>query len=157
MITPLPRPLLALLALAVIPLGCGHAPTLAPPDLHPNQDTCHECGMTVSDVRHAAAVMVLKYGLVEQFVFDDTGEMLAFADPAGATQIRRYAHDFGTGAWIDAAAAYFVKAPDVHTPMATGVIAYAAASDARAAAERYHGQVLNDRPGVPAVPVADAE
>lgn len=148
---------LTLLALAAIPLGCGHAPTLAPPDLHPNQDTCHECGMTVSDLRHAAAVVVLKDGLVEQFVFDDTGEMLAFPDPAGATQVRRYAHDFGTGTWIDASAAYFVKTADVHTPMATGVVAYAAASDARAAAERYHGQVLSDRPGVAGARVATAE
>lgn len=130
--------LTALLAPAVVagPFGCGHTPALGPPEIHLNQDTCHECGMTVSDPRHAAAVVVLRDGMEESYVFDDTGEMLDFTPPGNCTEVRRYAHDFLTGKWFDAATLRFVRDRSLHTPMDTGVVAYADPTAADAAARR---------------------
>jgi copper chaperone NosL len=105
--------------------ACSRAPNLDPPELRVGQDTCHECGMIISDARHAAAILATRDGLEETYLFDDTGEMLDFQPPAGAAVDRRFVHDFATGQWIDAAAARFVKSPALRTPMGTGVVAYA--------------------------------
>lgn len=147
----------ALLAVAIASAGCGQTPTLAPPELHPNQDTCHECGMTVSDVRHAAAIVFLRDGMVEHFVFDDTGEMLESPTPPGVAEVRRYVHDFQTGQWIDAATAHFIRASELHTPMATGIVAFSDQAAARAAASTFHGEVLDHPPDSAATrPAADS-
>jgi nitrous oxide reductase accessory protein NosL len=139
------RRVLVLLASAVVagPLGCSHKPALGPPEIHLNQDTCHECGMTVSDARHAAAVVVLRDGVEETYVFDDTGEMIDFTPPDHCTEVRRYAHDFPTGRWFDAAALRFVRDRGLHTPMDTGVVAYAEPAAADAAGRRRGAQALS--------------
>lgn len=141
------HPTLALAALIVPalvagPVSCAHKPVLGPPEIHLNQDTCHECGMTLSDARHAAAVVVLRDGIEESYVFDDTGEMLDFTPPDHCTAVRRYAHDFPTGKWVDAAALRFVCDHDLHTPMDTGVVAYANPTAADAAVRRPGARLL---------------
>jgi hypothetical protein len=98
--------------------------------------------MTVSDARHAAAVVVLRDGIEETYVFDDTGEMLDFTPPDHYTDVRRYAHDFPTGKWFDAAALRFVRDRTLHTPMDTGVVAYADPTAADAAAQRPSARLL---------------
>jgi nitrous oxide reductase accessory protein NosL len=109
---------------ALVVAGCSKPGALGPPEIHLNQDTCHACGMTVSDERHAAAVVFRHDGVEESFVFDDTGELLDFQPPANATDVTRFVHDFASGQWINAADARFDKSREHHTPMGTGVVAY---------------------------------
>ena len=123
--------------------GCGKTDDLSPPDIHFGQDTCHACGMIIEDDRYAAAVVSLNAsGDVERHAFDDAGEMLEFKPAAGATSVRRYVRDAGTRQWVDAGRATFVKAPDLQTPMGSGVAAYADAGAARAFASQHGGTVL---------------
>jgi copper chaperone NosL len=150
-----PLPAIAVLLAATLS-GCGSNPGAAPPEIRVNQDTCHECGMIISDARHAAAIMAARDGMEEQYLFDDTGEMFEFQLPPGATGARRYVHDFTTGQWIDADTAHFVEAPDLRTPMGTGIVAYATAEAAGAAAARHNGRIKR-LPPMPALSVAAAD
>jgi nitrous oxide reductase accessory protein NosL len=120
--------------------GCGKPEDVGPPEIRFGQDTCHACGMIVDDDRYAAAVVtVTDGGAVEPRVFDDVGEMLEFAPPAGARDVRRYVRDAATRQWVDAARATFAKPRGLHTPMGTGIAAYADAAAARAALDASGG------------------
>jgi copper chaperone NosL len=129
----------AALALA----GCGKTDDFGPPDIHFGQDTCHACGMIIEDDRYAAAaVFVTPTGDVERQSFDDAGEMLEFQPPAGTTNLHRYVRDASTRHWLDATTATFVKAPDLQTPMGSGIAAYSDPATARAFADTHKGTLL---------------
>ena len=134
-----------LLVLAVVALfavsGCGKPEGLGPPEIRLGQDTCHECGMAITDERYAAAVVVDQDGVVERFLFDDAGEMLSFAAPAGKPA-RWYVRDAATRQWVEAGAATFVKAEKLETPMGSGIAAYASAETAARVAKEHGGEVM---------------
>lgn len=143
------RAWLVLLVVLVAQLtGCGHVPTLDPPELHLGQDTCYDCSMIISEARFAAAVVTIQDGQRVQYLFDDLGEMLRFTLPQAAqsvptSQIRYWAHDFETSSWIDASKAHYVWAKSIHTPMGTGIIAFAEQASAQASAKSNEGQAMN--------------
>jgi copper chaperone NosL len=130
-------------AAAIALAGCGGGDDLGPPEIHFGQDTCHACGMIIEDDRYAAAVVSLNAsGDLERHAFDDAGEMLEAAQPAGAKTVRRYVRDASTRQWVDADKATFAKTRDLHTPMGSGIAAYADPAAARAAVEAHGGSVL---------------
>jgi copper chaperone NosL len=141
-------------AAAVALAGCGTGDDLGPPDIHFGQDTCHACGMIIEDDRYAAAVVtVTAAGDIERRLFDDVGEMLEAAPPAGARSVRRYARDAATRRWLDADKATFAKTRDLPTPMGSGIAAYADPAAARAAIDAHGGSLLTPAPtSAPAAP-----
>lgn len=132
------------LAALVVGAGCGGGRDDAgPPEIHFGQDTCHACGMIIEDERYAAAVTATTAGgVAERYLFDDVGEMLEFVPPAGAQRVRRFVRDADTKLWADAASVTFVKTRDLHTPMGSGIAAYATPQAARAAIAAHGGTVI---------------
>ena len=66
--------------------GCGgESATAGPPEISYGRDTCHRCGMIVSDERYAAA-LVATDGTTR--VFDDIGEMVETVRKVGDAEGR---------------------------------------------------------------------
>ena len=120
----------ALLAPLVL-VGCGgdQADVTAPPEISYGRDTCHRCGMIISDDRYAAA-LVAADGTSE--VYDDVGEMLQSVSETGLNGRRAWVHDWSSRQWIDATAAIFIRTAPELTPMGTGYIAFERPQDAAA-------------------------
>jgi len=112
-------------ALALLAAACGAAsagPT-GPPGISYGRDICIECGMSIDDVRFAAAYR-LDDGTEKGF--DDVGGLVVhdrkFGGLAGATV---WVHDFETEHWILAVEAYFLPTRGVASPMGHGILAFA--------------------------------
>ena len=120
--------------------GCKPPPTDGPPQVRYGQDSCIHCGMIISDERFAAATVATVDGASRHLLFDDIGDMLAYERKHPEIQVqRRYVHDHATREWLNAAAAIYLKADGLHTPMGSGIAAFAT----REAAEK----LSTDNPG----------
>lgn len=83
-------------------------------------DSCHHCGMVVSDLRHAVSVLDEdKDGHPTTRHFDDVGCFLAFAHKSKRTKWDGVVHDYSTGKPIRVSEAHFAKT-DILTPMGSG-------------------------------------
>jgi copper chaperone NosL len=112
--------------------GCDDTQTLAPPTLHCGRDVCTECGMIINEARFAGAMIVEHDGAPGYQVFDDIGEMLDqdLIHPDQKT-LARYVQDYGGGGWVRAESARYYVDPELHTPMGTGMVAFATDQGAR--------------------------
>ncbi|MFN7020588.1 MAG: nitrous oxide reductase accessory protein NosL [Phycisphaerales bacterium] len=132
---------------AVSTAGCDSAPLSGPPTLRAGRDECRECGMIISEDRHACAMLVESSGFREHILFDDIGCMLDLerAGPEKRTILERHVHDFVSKSWVPAETASFLFADPgaAPTPMGSGIIAYASRLEAQAGAERTGGVVLD--------------
>ncbi len=118
--------------------GCREAEVVGPPELKLGRDQCAHCGMIISDERFAAAMIVKTDRGNRALVFDDIGDMVAYPrDHPEQTIIHRYVKDFDSSEWVKADQANFVRVLDMHTPMGSGLIAYAS-QDAAAAKQGSH-------------------
>jgi copper chaperone NosL len=123
--------------------GCSQRPADGPPVVRYGTDECADCGMILSDERFAAALRVMTNGESHDLLFDDIGDMLEYerANPTAHVS-RRFVHDFDTRQWIDPAAAHFIKSEEFHSPMGSGIAAFADEQRGRARAEQSHSQLL---------------
>lgn len=139
----LSRALVAALLLA----ACSSEVLTGPPALRPGRDMCAECGMLVSEERHASALLVDDRGLRSHLVYDDIGCMLdAEAEGLdGKTVLERHVRDLGTGTWLAAeSAAFLVTDPDrLPTPMGSGIGAWSSPAAAATAAQQHGGMVVD--------------
>lgn len=115
------RSLLVLVCLS----ACNSAVGEGPVDIKYDRDTCHKCGMVISDRQYAAEVRGGPKRAVTRF--DDVGCALSwlegqtfFEDPTTFIWVA----DMNTGTWLDARAARFVGGRT--TPMGYGFGAAAA-------------------------------
>lgn len=115
-----------LLVIALVS-GCGK-PDDGPQPIALGEDDCGLCRMIISEQNYAAQARF--DGKVENY--DDIGCLGERLGGAAQPQAMWVA-DQSSGAWIDARAAVFVHAPELKTPMASGLAAF---SD-RARAERF--------------------
>jgi copper chaperone NosL len=152
------RLFVAAAALLALLAGCSGDKPLDPPDIRFGQDTCAECGMIVSDERFAGAIVYRRDREVQHALFDDVGEMLTFTPPH-AEASRWWVRDAQTRAWVDADAAHFVVESRTHTPMGTGVLAFASSDDADRAITADGGQRVDlaQAKQALAIPAASAE
>jgi copper chaperone NosL len=114
----------------VLLLGCGRP---APQPIRYGQDLCDHCHMTISDPRFAGEIVT------------HTGRVYRFDDPACLAAFRRdqLRDTTGASAWVndfphperllDASSAVYVQSAALHTPMASGLAAFADASQADSA------------------------
>jgi copper chaperone NosL len=115
-------------AAALLP-GCSGAPNDGPPKVRYGQDECVLCGMILTDQRHVAALRVTQEGEQRDLLFDDIGDMLEYERDNATLDVRqRFVHDFETRQWIDAADATFLRSEKIHTPMGSGIVAFAEAA-----------------------------
>jgi copper chaperone NosL len=141
---------------AMLAWGCGQPETDGPPNVRYGQDECIHCGMILSEERHTAAIVHLVDGdRRESLLFDDIGDLIDYEIEHPELRIhRRYVHDLDTKQWLDASAAAIVHAPGLHTPMGSGLAAFASRESASAAVTRLSaGQVL-DWPGAVTLRIA---
>ncbi len=69
--------------------------------------------------------------------FDDLGEMFMFYQKHPDEQVQAwFVHDYGTSEWTRAEQAFFVQSDGLHTPMGSGLAAFATREAAQAEAER---------------------
>lgn len=119
-----------ILALGLLLGACGSEADLdSPPELVLGQDVCDECSMIINDARFAASYVTVT-GEVRRF--DDIGDMLVYMQKHAENVHRYWVHDMHSEEWIDTSEATFVMSPDLHTPMAWGLAAFAEHADAEA-------------------------
>lgn len=132
----------AMAALAALELcGCGGEASLEPPVIHYGESICDVCGMIISDERFAAAIVWADDGGRHELLLDDAGELADVKRVASDREVV-YVHDALSADWIDARAAVFLRSEDLHTPMGTGVAAYADRASAEAAQQARGGELL---------------
>ena len=129
---------------ALVVFGCARENPDAPPRIRYGQDECVLCGMIVSDERHAAALRITEDGRQRDLFFDDIGDLIEYErDNADLQVTRRYVHDFKTRQWLDASTAHFVQTDGVHTPMGSGIVAFADPAHAEAQKAEKGGKLLS--------------
>lgn len=135
------------LALAALAAGCAKPPLDGPPELRLGRSECAECNMLVSEDRCSSALLIEDRGRRDHLIYDDVGCMLDDERDVldGRTVVRRYVHDHGTRAWLDASSAAFaVTDPKkVMTPMGSGILAFERRDDAQRVIDEHGGEVLN--------------
>jgi copper chaperone NosL len=155
--------LIAAIAAAALLSGCSGAPNDGPPKVRYGQDECVLCGMILTDQRHVAALRVTQDGEQRDLLFDDIGDMLEYErDNAPLDVRRRFVHDFETRRWIDAAEAAFLRSEKIHTPMGSGIVAFAEESRGLARATQEGAKLvrfaaLNAEPVVAGGPCCEKE
>ena len=125
--------IVAIIMIVALAAGCSREAGDGPPQVRYGQDECALCGMIVSDERHAAALRAVVDGETRDLLFDDVGDMVEYEQENSSVKaVRRYVHDFETRRWVDAEQAKFVQDDKVHTPMGSGILAFADEMRARA-------------------------
>lgn len=134
------RGVLLAATLGLLLAACGgRTGALQPPEIYYGEDICAHCGMIISDPRFAA-VIVSPTG--ESRKYDDLGCMLDDYSHSQAEMAAIYIHDYNTSTWLDGKAAYYVRANDLHTPMASGLVAFSDRAAAEALAQAHGAEVL---------------
>jgi copper chaperone NosL len=135
---------LALTSLFIATLiGCSTRSEDGSPQVRWGADECAHCGMIVSDERFAAALRIITDGEQRDLAFDDIGDMIAYEREHKPLDIRkRFVKDSESRQWTDAASAVFVRNDNTHTPMGSGISAFAQQAQADACIARSGGKVL---------------
>ena len=120
----------------LLAVGCQHAAP-GPADIEPG-DICASCKMAISEKRYAAELIDRDGELLR---FDDIGCMLRWVEGQPHEATAYFVADFDSRKWVRAEEAYYVRSPELKTPM-SGIVAFQDASSAEAAAARYHGDRL---------------
>jgi copper chaperone NosL len=120
--------------------ACSSSGEPQPPKIDYGRDLCDHCGMVIDDPRFAAALLLDNGQAVK---FDDLGEAFAYIAENPNVSVRaRFVHDFQTQEWLRGEKAFFVVSEQVHSPMATGVAAFADRSQADSFARGVGAKVL---------------
>jgi copper chaperone NosL len=132
---------LATLCLLLL-IGCG-TNKVEPVALAP-EDMCDYCRMVISEKRYAAE-FIDNEG--KAFKFDDIGCMVNFIKSKRSTTkvVAHFVMDFDSRQWIKADDAYYVRSPELTTPMNGGIAAFGDQSKAQEAVGKYHGTLLRSK------------
>ncbi len=126
-----------LLALTAVTFAtaCSEQSPDAPPEITYGVSACADCGMIISDERYASATIVAdERGRPTPLLFDDIGDQILHeANNADLQVLARWVHDHATLQWLRAETAFYVRSPALHTPMASGIAAFASRPAAEAA------------------------
>lgn len=127
------------LILGVALLANCQRQTGQPVALEPH-DMCAHCRMAISEERYAAE-LINSDGDV--FKFDDISCMANFINTRESTKVvAHYVMDFDERQWIKADDAFYMRSPELTTPMSGGIIAFKSEAQALQAAGKYNGKVL---------------
>lgn len=132
------RRTLVIVAVALLSTACS-ATAAGPPAIVVDRTACGHCGMLISEPIYAAAYHM--HGQQAR-VFDDIGCMLDALRRETAAPLDVWVQDASGTGWINAHEARFVASSAIRTPMRGGILAYADAAAAGAAAAAHRGEVL---------------
>lgn len=130
----------ALIALALL-CGCQRAAAWppAPVAVALGEDACASCRMITSDARFGAQLHD-RAGGVQQF--DDLGCWQKAVAGTRPDPVATFVRSFSNGEWIRADRAFVVREGGLHTPMGSGLGAFATREAAMAYAERHLGAAV---------------
>ncbi len=136
--------IIAFFALLTLHTACRRADVTGPPELRVGRDQCAECGMLISEDRCSAAVLLERDRERLHAIFDDIGCLLDWRQAPHDPPVRAletYLRDYDARTWIAAESASILRAdPDrLHTPMGSGMIAFANAASAEARRHEFGG------------------
>lgn len=125
--------------------GCSNDAADGPPLVHIGEDVCAECGMIISDERFAAATIIEdERGRATALLFDDFNCQINHEiNHREAVILNRWAHNYTTTEWLPARDAVYVHSPDLRTPMASHIAAFAKQADAEALRTDLGGDILS--------------
>ena len=133
-------------ALGFVVMGCGRSARLEPPTIHLGEDVCSHCNMIVSEERFAVAHVVAdaNKNASDPALFDDISCLIAAEQqaPEGSVVAARWVNAADEPGWIEATSAYFVRSPEIRSPMGGGVLAARREEGAKAILERTPGKLL---------------
>jgi copper chaperone NosL len=120
-------------------IGLSSACTVEPEAIRYGTDNCHACKMTLMDKRFGAEVVTTKGKI---FKFDDVNCLMGYmSSPEVAQRDLKYTlvTDFSQPEkLIDATIAFYVKSPEIKSPMASQVAAFETEED-----YKHHKKELN--------------
>jgi copper chaperone NosL len=138
------KPLSWLVPLLLLLLaGCAASPPAEPrpPDIILGEDVCSECGMSITDLRLAAAIVIPGS---QDLLFDDLAELVNYRQdhqlPANAAF---FVHDYDSREWLAAEQAFYVTSKNLHGPMGGTLVAFAIKGRAETFASEVGGQTLD--------------
>ena len=132
-----PWRVLCLIIGMIVLSNCGqHAHE--PVSLLPN-DMCDYCRMAISEKRYAAELINTEG---QAFKFDDIGCMTNFVRKNTLKASAYFVMDFDERQWLKAEDAYYVRSPELPTPMNGNVVAFKDQSRAQQTADGYHGRMV---------------
>jgi copper chaperone NosL len=117
--------------LAVAALVACASPVAGPPEVHWGVDECSRCHMILSEPRYAG---VARGSAGEEERFDDLGCMVAFLNEGKPADWTAWVHDATTDTWVSASSSWYARAGATHSPMGSGIVAYASREAATKAA-----------------------
>jgi copper chaperone NosL len=131
----------ARLCLILIALAACRNGAIEPVDIAA-EDMCAQCKMAISEKRFAAE-FIDRDG--QPFKFDDIACMAGYIKQRGGREkISVYfVSDFDSRQWVKAEAAYYVRSPEIKTPMSGGVVAFKDEAESREAVATYRGEPLS--------------
>jgi copper chaperone NosL len=115
--------------------------TIEPVSIEAN-DMCSFCRMSISEKRYAAELLDDDG---QAFKFDDIGCMVNFIKQKKYNRSIRatFVMDFDRHDWLKAENAFYVRSPELKTPMSGGIVAFKDQSGAEAATAKYHGKMID--------------
>ncbi len=133
--------LFLLIYLAVFLAGCARKnPANMPPKIRYGEDACDECRMIISEQRYAAAFRTVD-GTERRF--DDLGCLQDYLRKNNETPVQIWVGDYHTGQWLNSDSAFYVRSPEISTPMAHGIVAFSSQTEAKSFAESHNGVEIN--------------
>lgn len=126
------------LIIGLIVLANCQEQVAAPVELSP-EDMCDYCKMAISEKRYAAELIDTEG---QAFKFDDIGCMSNFVNRSNAKAAAYFVMDFDERQWIKAEDAYYMRSPELTTPMKGSIVAFRNQSRAQQAADEYHGKLV---------------
>ncbi len=124
--------------------SCQQTPLTGPPELKLGHQECGDCGMLINEDRCCAAILVDSDGNHrEHILFDDIGCLLEYKTTKPKAKIvEHWVRDYSARTWIKAESAGFLMTERIHTPMGSGIVAFADRAGADAAQKENDGRVL---------------
>lgn len=123
--------------------GCAGSDDSTPPAIRLGRDECAECGMLINEDRFSTTAQVLVDGRKKWLVFDDIGDMLDHERDNTFSVLGRFVHDYESRQWHAATGAVFVYAESLHTPMGSGLAAFADRDAAARRATEWKGRTMS--------------
>ncbi len=124
-------------------VGCGERDDDGPPNIYYGDTICEECGMIISDERSATATIITVERGYQALVFDDFNCQMNYEDKHSELLVHdRWSHDCISLEWIRTADAWFVRSPQLRTPMASHLVALLSLTDAKMFAATVDGETI---------------
>lgn len=131
------RYILILVLLLLAACGAGDKPV----PIERNEDLCDNCAMVITDVKYASEI--IKGGQAKKF--DDLMCLVLYArkNNLSTPGAKFWVIDFVGGGWVKGEAAHYVHSPEIRSPMASGLAAFASSDEASKLAAATNGTVIS--------------